>query len=217
MSTAKEELGHLLVLVAERQWTALARALSDLVLAWPETYPDAMRAPMLALLETALREADEAALRELAPRYAGHGTVPLKVVNLLYLAAPAPLRREILLRNAMDPAEQPSITAVDGTQILAAARQGARDFLAAFATAAGLPRKTAQAILSDETGEALAVFCRGAGLERATFSAIALLKGPRGMPLSVFDTVAPKAAAHLVADWQKAATPQHHPHIQAAE
>lgn len=218
MSTAKEQLGHLLVLVAERQWTPLARALTDLILHWPEDYPEAMRGPMAALLETALREVDEPLLAELAPRFAGRSDVPLKVLNLLYLSAPAPQRREILMRNALENPQDAAVAPADGAHILTAARNGARDFLAAFAIGAGLPRKTAQAVLSDTSGEALAVLCRGAGLDRAMFSAIAVLKGPRGMPLSAFDTVAPNAASHLVADWRKTnAQPHHSGHIQAAE
>ena len=37
-------------------------------------------------------------------------------------------------------------------------------------------------------GEPLAVLCRGVGLDRASFSAIALLRGAAGLPLAVFDT-----------------------------
>jgi len=217
MSGAKEQLGHLLVLVAERQWTALARALADLILSWPADYPEAMRPSMLALFETALREADAATLGEVAPRFAGQSTLPLKVLNLLYLSAPAPMRREILMRNEIEGDAVAMVKDADGVLILSAARNGARDFLSAFAVGAGLPRKTAQAVLSDTGGEALAVFCRGAGLDRATFSAIALLKGPRDLPLAVFDTVAPKAAAHLLADWQKTNAAPLHSQIAAAE
>ncbi len=216
MVAAKEQLGHLLVLVAERRWTQLSCELADLVLAWPEDGPEAMREPMLALFETALREADDQTQAELAPRFAGRGDIPLKVLNLLYLAAPAPLRREILLRNALEQGETPLPAAADGALILSAARNGARDFLSAFAVGAGVPRRIAQAVLSDASGEALAVLCRGRGLDRATFSAIALLKGPRDLPLTVFDTVAPQAAAPLVAAWRRTATPLH-AHVQAAE
>lgn len=216
MRAAKEQLGHLLVLVAERQWTPLALALADLLLSWPADYPDAMRPPMQALFETALREAETTTVAEIAPRFAGRGDLPVKVLNAFYLSAPAAMRREILLRNGMEP-ETAEFQPADGAMILAAARNGVRDFLSAFATGAKLPRKTASLILSDASGEALAVLCRGAGLNQASFSAIALLKGPRDLPLSVFDTVGEKAAAHLVADWRRTVTPPLQAHFQAAE
>lgn len=216
MVAAKEQLGHLLVLVAERRWTQLSCELADLILSWPEDGPEAMREPMLALFETALREADNQTQAELAPRFAGRSDIPLKILNLFYLTAPAPLRREILLRNGMEDGEPAATSPADGPLILAAARNGARDFLSAFAVGAGVPRRIAQAVLSDPSGEALAVLCCGRGLDRATFSAIALLKGPRDLPLAVFDSIAPKAAARLVHDWRRLATPLH-AHVQAAE
>jgi hypothetical protein len=216
MVAAKEQLGHLLVLVAERRWTQLSCELADLILSWPEDGPEAMRGPMLALFETALREADDQTQAELAPRFAGRSDIPLKILNLLYLAAPAPLRREILLRNALEQSETAPSSPADGALILAAARNGTRDFLAAFAVGAGVPRRIAQSVLSDTSGETLAVLCCGRGLDRATFSAIALLKGPRGLPLAVFDNVPPKAALHLVEDWRRLPGTLH-AHVQAAE
>jgi hypothetical protein len=216
MVAAKEQLGHLLVLVAERRWTQLSCELASLILDWPSDGPDAMREPMLALFETALREADNQTQAELAPRFAGRNDIPLKIVNLLYLAAPAPLRREILLRNALEDGAPTASSPADGPLILAAARNGARDFLSAFAVGAGVPRRIAQAVLSDASGEALAVLCCGRGLDRATFSAIALLKGPRDLPLAVFDSVDPKAALRLVNDWRRLPS-AHHAHVQAAE
>lgn len=217
MVAAKEQLGHLLVLVAERRWTQLSCELADLILSWPEDGPEAMRAPMLALFETALREADDQTQAALAPRFAGRSDIPLKIMNLLYLAAPAPLRREILMRNELEAEELAATLPADGALILAAARNGARDFLSAFAVGIGVPRRIAQAVLSDVSGEALAVLCCGRGLDRASFSAIAILKGPRGLPLTVFDSIAPKAAAHLVADWRKPLASPHHAHVVAAE
>ena len=217
MVAAKEQLGHLLVLVAERRWTQLSCELADLILDWPSDGPEAMRAPMLALFETALREADDQTRGHLAPRFAGRSDVPLKILNLLYLAAPAAMRREILLRNALEQAEIAAPPPADAALILSAARNGARDFLAAFSVGAGVPRRIAQSVLSDVSGEALAVVCCGRGLDRATFSAIALLKGPRGMPLSVFDNVPPKAALHLVEDWRRLTNSPLSARAQAAE
>lgn len=216
MSAAKEQLGHLLVLVAERQWTPLAIALADLLLAWPPDYPERMHAPMQALFETAVRQADPATVTALAPRFTGRPELPVKMLNAFYLSAPPAMRHELLARNEAE-LDEAKIRPADGALILAAARNGARDFAAVLAAGAAIPRKVATAVLSDGSGEALAVLCRGSALDRACFSAIALLKGPRAMPLSAFDTVSVKAAAHIVADWRKAPLLPDHLPAQAAE
>lgn len=216
MQAANERLGQLLALVAERRWSPLARELCDLILYWPADWPAAMRPPVVALFETALREADDETQSVLAARMAGNGDIPLKVMNALYLAAPGPQRREILLRNEIEGPE-PAPLGADGPAILRAARNKSGDFTGTLARLTGLPRRVVMAILADASGEALAVMCRGLGLDRATFSSIALLRGAEGVPLAVFDTVAPKAAAALVADWRKSAADTAPEHIQAAE
>jgi hypothetical protein len=201
MSAAKERLGQLMALAAERQWSPLARELCDLAIHWPADYPEAMRAPMAMLFQTALREADGATQAELAGRLSRQSAPPLALMNVLYLAAPAPLRREILMRNEMEPGEVPVLEA-DSEAILAAARDGTRDFAAALGFA-GIPYRIAQTILADPVGEPLAVLCRGLGFDRAIFSALALLRGAATTPLAVFDTVAPRAAARLVQSWRR--------------
>ena len=216
MLAAKERLGQLLGLAAERRWSPLARELGDLVLYWPADWPDAMRPPVVGLFETALREADDETQILIAGRMAGKPEIPLRLMNVLYLAAAAPQRREILMRNELEgPAPAPLLA--DGAAILAAARNKAGDFTGALARLTAVPRRMAAAILADTSGEALAVLCRGANLDRATFSGIALLRGAQGLPLAVFDTVAPKAAALLVADWRKTTAAIAPEHIAAAE
>lgn len=216
MTHAKERLGQLLALAAERRWSPLARELCDLVLYWPADWPETMRAPVLALFETALREADGETQAVLAGRMAGRGDISLRLMNLLYLAAPAPLRREILMRNEIE-GGTPAPLPVDTAALLEAARNRSGDFAGSLSRLAGLPRAAAAAILSDASGEPLAVLCRGLGMDRARFSAIALLRGAEGLPLAVFDTVAPKAAALLVADWRKTAADTAPGAIVAAE
>jgi hypothetical protein len=215
MREAKQRLGQLLALAAERRWSPLARELCDLILYWPPGWPEAMRAPVMALFETALREADDETQTVLAGRIAGDTTIPLKLLNILYLAAAAPLRREILMRNALE-GPDPAPFAVDRTALVDAARARQGDFTSALAGLAGVSRRIAAAVLADPSGEALAVLSAGTGLDRATFSAIALLKAPPSVPLTVFDTVAPKAAALIVADWRKQAA-ETKPRIAAAE
>jgi len=216
MQAAKERLGQLLALAAERRWSPLARELSDLVLYWPADWPDAMRTPVEALFETALREADDETQSVLAGRMAGRADVPLKLMNALYLAASAPQRREILMRNELE-GEMPAAAVVDGAIVLNAARNRHGDFTGTLARLCGIPRRLVTTILQDAGGEPLAVLCRGLCLDRAVFSALALLRGPQGLPLCVFDTVAPKAAALLVADWRKAAADSKPEHFAAAE
>jgi hypothetical protein len=106
---------------------------------------------------------------------------------------------------------------VDGPAILAAARTKSGDFTGTLARLTGLPHRVVMAILTDPSGEPLAVLCRGTNLDRASFSALALLRGAAGLPLAVFDTVAPKAAAHLVTDWRKPSEAAPHGAIRAAE
>jgi hypothetical protein len=201
MAAAKERLDQLLKLAAEARWSVLARELTDLKLDWPGDYPPAMQAPVEALLEMALRQSDPATQAELALRLKSHPGVPLRLLNLLYLAAPAPMRREILLRNELEKDGGEEIPA-DAASLLDDARAGRTDFARVLGESTAIPQGIAAAILTDATGEALAVLCRGAGIDRATFSAVALLCGTREMPLAVFDSVPMHAAARLVQFWR---------------
>jgi len=202
MPGAKQHLDELLALAAERRWTALARELASLVLDWPQEYPAAMRAPVLALFERALRECDEAARAEIAPRMGGRPDLPLKLLNELYLAAPAPLRREILMRNELERDGGAAGAPADAALLLRAARNGGRGFAAALSGVCAVPNDIAEAILADKSGEPLAVLCRGAGLDRAIFSSIAILRAPQDVPLNVYDTVPEHAARRLTGQWR---------------
>lgn len=215
MSGARDRLGQLLTLTAERRWTPLARELCDLTLYWPPEFPEAMHGPVTALLETSLWECDEDTRRELAARLAGHSDVPLRVMNVLYLGAAAPLRREILMRNELE--GDAALDPADAEAVLLLARKGARDFAAALSDVTGLPYGVVCAVLGDVSGEALAVLCRGLGLSRAIFSAIALLRVSAPMPLDVFDSVADRAAASLVHSWRTRPAVNGASHAAAAE
>ena len=91
MPTAKDRLCHLLELAEEgpAQRAALVGELADLLLDWPPDWPEAMRAPVMALLEKTVRETDEETRAKLAARLGGHGELPLELVNEFYLSAPA--------------------------------------------------------------------------------------------------------------------------------
>ncbi len=65
-----------------------------------------------------------------------------------------------------------------------------------------LPEPTATDILADISGQSLAVACKGSGLDRATFSALAVLTARNGnaaVRLDAFDQVPQGAADALQA------------------
>jgi hypothetical protein len=216
MPTAKERLTHLLALAGEgSQRAALAGELADLLLDWPGDFPEAMRAPVAALLEKTAREADDGTRTMLAARLGGHGELPLDLVNEFYLSAPARVRREILTRNELVGEEPGDTAAPDAALLVVAARDArAHDFTERFASAFGIEQGIVHAILSDVSGEALAVLCKGAHLDRAAFSALALLQGTAdddtNKRLSAFDTVPQHAAERLTCYWQIHHAPPRH-------
>ena len=223
MPTAKERLSHLLALAGEgSQRAALVGELADLLLDWPRDWPEAMRAPMAALLEKTVREADDGTRAKLAARLGGHGELPLDLVNEFYLCAPKSVRREILMRNELAGEAGGVASAPNGAFLVAAARDaGAHDFTERFGYAFGIAPRIVHAILSDASGEALAVLCKGAHLDRASFSALALLKGAgednTSARLAVFDTVPQRAAERLTCTWQLHTAPLEHSQTEAAE
>jgi hypothetical protein len=224
MPTAKERLCHLLLLAEEgpAQRAALVGELADLLLDWPGDCPEALRTPVIALLEKTVRETDDGTRAKLAARLGGHSELPLDLVNEFYLSAPARVRREILLRNELAGDEAGDTAAADAVFLVAAARDAkVHDFTERFGSAFGIAPDTAQLVLSDESGEALAVLCKGAHLDRAAFSALALLKGTdtgdASARLSVFDTVPQHAAERLTRHWSIHNAPPEHRQTEAAE
>jgi hypothetical protein len=207
MPTPKERLCHLLELAAKgpEQRAALAGEVADMLLDWPSQYPLAMRATFEALLEKIAREMDCAARTELAARFEGRSDSRLALLNELFLAAPAEMKDAILLRNDAQ-AVMPAVE-VDEETLLAAAR-ARENFPAALASLTGIPRSIATEIVADKSGRALAVVCRAANVNRATFSAIVILAGPvRAVHdnfslLSVYDKVPANGAVHLLAFWR---------------
>lgn len=224
MPTAKERLSHLLELAAEGppRRAALAGELADLVLNWPADYPAAMRAPVLTLLEMTVRETDGGTLAQLAARLGGHGELPLDLVNEFFLYAPKSVRREILMRNELAGGEGDDGAAPDATSLVTAARDvRIRDFPEHLGAALRIAPEIAQAILADATAEALAVLCRGAHLDRAAFSALALLEGAQDRDpltrLGAYDTIPQQAAERLTRHWRAHHPPPKHAQAAAAE
>ena len=224
MPSAKERLIHLLELAEEgpARRAALAGELADLLLDWPPDCPEAMRAPVVALLERTLRETDDGTRAKLATRLSGRGELPLDLVNELYLSAPARVRREILLRNELAGGGACDTAATDAAALVAVARDArVRDFIERLSSAFGIEQGTVETILSDVSGEALAVLCKGAHLDRAAFSALALLQGAdaddTNKRLSAFDTVPQHAAERLTCYWQIHHASHNHTEAAAAE
>ena len=207
MPTPKERLSHLLELAAQgpEQRAALAGEVADLLLDWPVQYPAAMRATFEALLEKIAREMEFTARGQLAARFAGRGDAPLPLLNEFFLAAPAEMKDVNLARN--EAADEVAFATIDTDALLAAAR-ARENFSAALVNAAGLRESTAAEIAADASGRALATLCKGANVNRATFSALMVLAGPvrkvhdNFALLSVYDRVPAKGAARLLEFWR---------------
>ena len=80
---------------------------------------------------------------------------------------------------------------------------------AALAQSLGVDDKMALHILRDETGTSLAVACKGANIDRAAFSALALLTRPGRdrmhtfAVLDAFDTVPTSEATRVLRGWRE--------------
>jgi hypothetical protein len=91
--------------------------------------------------------------------------------------------------------------------LIEAARSG-KDLAKVLAENLGVDRKIAGRILDDKSGAKLAVACKGACIDRATFSALALLTHPAPdrsqafVMLDTFDTVPVAEASRRLRGWQ---------------
>ena len=183
MTDARERLTRLIELASENapeKQPALAFELCDLLVAWPERYPQIMREPFEALLEKVLRRLDETTRRLIATRLSGHSETAVALLNEFYFDVPTPARSVILERNH-EPADEASQSAdVEGEARLVEAvrRMGPVEFAATFAGFLRVSPATARSILDDATGDALAVACKGADATRDLFRARSL-RDPR--------------------------------------
>jgi uncharacterized protein (DUF2336 family) len=213
MTDAKQRLTHLIELAttnAPGNRRTLAVELCDLLLDWPAHYPAAMREPFEALLEKIVRMIDADTRRALAERLGAREETPLPLLNEFYFDAPTETRDAIVLRNALlEDGTQPRIPSADEKAIVSAARNTANgEFSVSFAKMLGIEPATAERILHDHSGRALAIACKGAHLTRATFSALALItEGGSGAAdtrerLSSFDSVPLTGAERLLEFWR---------------
>jgi Uncharacterised protein conserved in bacteria (DUF2336) len=213
MTDAKQRLTHLIELAtkdAPENRRVLAVELCDLLLDWPPHYPALMREPFEALLEKTVRSIDADTRRALAAKLGPRAETPVALLNEFYFDAGADTRDAIVLRNALaEGASEAQNIVADEPAIIAAARNKPQsEFAAAFAALLGIEPSTADNILRDTTGRALAVACKGAHLARSTFSALALLTetgaalGAAREKLASFDSVPLTGAERLLDFWR---------------
>ena len=212
MTDAKQRLTHLIELAtqdAPENRRALAVELCDLLIDWPPHYPAAMREPFEALLEKTVRIIDCETRRTLIARLASRHETPVTLLNEFYFDAPDDTRDAIVLRNALMDGASATPGHTDEAALVTAARCKPQDqFTESFASMLGIAPDTADRILHDHSGRALAVACKGAHLGRATFSALAVLS-EAGMALdaarerlSSFDSVPLTGAERLLDYWR---------------
>jgi len=178
---ASDKLSHLLELADQGPAlrAALAEEVADLLSAWPPDYPQSMREVCEALLAKAASDVDASTRARLR-------------VQLYSLPG---LAQRVLPREA---ASQP---------LIEAARQG-QDLVCVLSERLDVSSRTAGDILRDESGAKLAVACKASCMDRATFSALALLIHPARdrshafVMLDTFDNVPAAEASRMLRHWQ---------------
>ncbi len=210
MQAPREHLAHLVRLAGEPAAASRRELLSELgalLTAWPENYPIEARASFAALLARVERDADPECRRDLARQLACCPDAPLDLVQEFFFELPLPAREKILLRAGRVAAPVPA--KADEAALVAAARtKRGSELVNAFAAGFRIDALTAMEILQDTSGVGLALACRGAGIARAIFSALAVLTqrtdtGQNRDRLGAFDAVPEKAAAAMLTFWRR--------------
>src|ERR1700756_1462744 len=179
---ASQKLSHLLKLADQGPAlrAALAEEVADLLTNWPSDYPESMRGACEALLARAEHDVDAGTRTRLKAQLHSNPELASRVLP-----------------------EKPTVRGLIET-----ARQGG-NLAGLLAERLGVNTKMARQILDDRSGIALAVACKGASLDRATFSALALLVHPRSdrghayAMLDTFDKTAMSEAMHVVQGWRE--------------
>ena len=179
---ASQRLSHLLQLADQGPAlrAALAEEVAELLTAWPADYPESMRGVCEALLAKAARDVDPATRARLRVR----------------LYSDPDLATRVLPRESAAQA------------LIEAARRG-EGLADTLAQSLGVDDKMAVQILDDESGAALAVACKGANIERAAFSALALLARPGRdrdhafAVLDAYDNVPMSEATRVLRGWRE--------------
>ncbi len=216
MPEPRERLTRLIELASENapeKQAALAFELCDLLVDWPPRYPQIMREPFEALLEKVLRRLDETTRRLIATRLSTHSETAVALLNECYFDVPTKARSLILERNQEEDAGGPPRVDAEGEAKLvdAARKMGPIEFVHAFASVLGVTPVMAQSILEDTSGDALAVACRGLGVSRITYSALAIFAAGRlnadaatiYRRLAAFDTIPESGARRMLSHWRR--------------
>jgi hypothetical protein len=179
---ASQKLSHLLQLADQGPAlrAALAEEVAELLIDWPADYPMSMRGVCEALLAKAARDVDPGTRARLR----------------VQLFSDPELAHRVLPRECA------------GQALVEAARRG-DDLTAVLADNLGVDARVAAQILDDESGASLAVACKGANLDRATFSALLVLAWPghdRAQAYAMLDnfgTVPVSEATRVLRGWRE--------------
>jgi hypothetical protein len=182
---ASQKLSHLLQLADQGPAlrAALAEEVAELLTHWPSDYPQGMRGVCEALLAKAARDVDGATRARLRVQLCSEPELSLRVLG----------PRESATQN-----------------LVGAARKGDNNgVVQTLAESLGVDEAMARQILDDESGAALAVACKGSGLDRAAFSALALMAHPGRdrahayAVLDAFDNVPTSEATRVLRGWRE--------------
>src|ERR1700753_2783299 len=193
---ATTRLAHLLELADKGPAlrAALAEELASLLTDWPADCPTEMRGACEALLARAAREVDGDVRARLRQRFHAHLDLAARVL---------PPEERVL------PPEENI-----GRGLIEMARSGG-DLSAPLAQALNLPHGRAEEILSDPSGHALAIACKGLQLGRAAYSTLALLLGGNDEAeqyyarLDAYDAITGSDAAEQLQGWRNSGLTQH--------
>jgi hypothetical protein len=179
---ASQKLSHLLQLADQGPAlrAALAEEVAELLTHWPSDYPESMKGVCEALLAKAARDVDAATRARLRVQLYSDPELAIRVLGRCESAS----------------------------QLLVEAARKREDIVTLLAQQLGVDQAMAIQILDDETGAALAVACKGANLDRAAFSALALLVRPGRdrahafAVLDAYDNVPMSEATRVLRGWR---------------
>jgi uncharacterized protein (DUF2336 family) len=209
MDTRLQRLIDLAENPAPAERAVLALELCDLLSDWPMKYPSEMREPFETLLEKCVREVDAGTRARVAVRIAAREEAPVPLLNELFFDAPAEAKSEIVRRNAEANGHDEGAAADEASVIAAARTAHGETFPADFARLLGIEPVTAKRILSEPSGDALAIACKGAHLTRAAFSTLAVLFAPdpqaADQRLAAYEAVPQDGASGMLRFWRNEA------------
>ena len=178
---ASQKLSYLLELADQGPAlrAALAEEVAELLTNWPSDYPQTMRGICEALLAKTARDLDE----------------PTRARLRVLLYSDPELAARVLPRDCA------SLTLIEKAR-------NCGNLASVLAEKLGVDGKVADEILGDDSGASLAIACKGAHIDRAAFSALALLAHPARdcshayAMLDLFDQVPVSEAARALRSWR---------------